>query len=271
MAGRNLTPSSAPQVGQAVFEPFSTGQGLYEAQPTGMVGIDQRAPGLGEDFANQAVGFYAGGGAPATTQNQQTVFGQYMATPAEAGLDPYYDNAIRQSREDIDAMSASRGAYGSSAALGLGAEAATNLRAEQANREADFGLRRLQLGGSLAAGADAGSLAASADERAWTMGLGDLAFAGQDATRRRGQDYFNNQMMMGGTIEGLMADEYGAMFADDRALMDAAFMSEMGQLSEAQAAAYRAELQKAQEDAAEREFAMDVATIPINYGMGFAD
>jgi hypothetical protein len=69
-----------------------------------------------------------------------------QATSGDAGLDPYYDNAIRRAQEDITQQTSALGAYGSSAGQALGAEATTNLLAEKANREAQHKLQQLGIG-----------------------------------------------------------------------------------------------------------------------------
>jgi len=70
----------------------------------------------------------------------------YQATAGNAGLDPYYDNAVRRAQENITQQTSALGAYGSSAGQALGAEATTNLMAEKANREAQHRLDQLGLG-----------------------------------------------------------------------------------------------------------------------------
>lgn len=264
----NNTPHSDPSTQIAPFVPYTVPQGLGPAQNVGY-DFDISQKGTGENYAGAAMGYYGGGNLPSLSSNQQTVFNQYMQTPASAGLDPYYDNAIKKAQSDIDTMSASRGAYGSGAALGLGQRAAVDLRGEQALREADYGLKRLGLGSSIASGADAASTAASADERAWVMGMADLGFSADAAERARAQQIFNAEMGMGGTVEGVMGDEYGAMFADDRALMDAAFAAKMGERTDASSTAYRDVLRKAQEDQAKLDAFLGILETGATAGMAY--
>jgi hypothetical protein len=72
----------------------------------------------------------------------------------DMGLDPYYQNAQRQSIEGINQNLAARGAYGSSAADDQIKETIQNLNADRANREAAYNLQR------------------SAENRAWETEIG---------------------------------------------------------------------------------------------------
>jgi hypothetical protein len=131
------------------------------------------------------------------------------------------------------------------------------------------------LGGQLASSADAASRAASQNELDWTSGLGSLAFGGQNAMQGRlgqgfdmargvdqnnmnqwlgtmgaanmaqnaqqgrGQQLFNNQMMMGDRMAGMAMDAYGNMIQDDWDLMNSAMGMELGLGAEALGQDYR--------------------------------
>lgn len=111
----------------------------------------------------------------------------------DPGLSPFYENAKRRAMESIDAQAASRGAYGSSAALDQGTEAFTNLEAERANREADYNLQRAAenrawetLGGNLSSNLASsqlgwGNLGAGAAGQAGSETLGRQSAAGNVA------------------------------------------------------------------------------------------
>jgi hypothetical protein len=132
--------------------------------------------GLGQQFAGQMVpGMQDRATSNLATEAYDRLQGQMPDLQGGPGLDPYYENAKRGAQEDIRAQTAALGAYGSAAGQEMGAEAMTNLAAEQANREADYRLRQLQeqrmwegLGGQMAG-------QASAEQRGWMTGLGGLA------------------------------------------------------------------------------------------------
>lgn len=170
---------------------------------------------------------------PAVSNDSQNWFQQYAgAMPniaTDPGLDPYYNNAEKRSTEGINQAVAARGAYGSSAANDQISRGITDLEADKAQHEAQYNLQRLGeqrawegLGGQLAGGADASSVAQSQDQQHWAdllsklgidasrLGL-DRTNAGADAAgnatgaeRTRGQDYFNDQLAMGDRMSDLI-------------------------------------------------------------------
>jgi hypothetical protein len=276
------TPRQNPAINSGgPFQQYDTGPGLVAPQQTGMTGVDQTQPGLGEDFAAASLDYYGNGGMPALSNNQQSYYDSFQASrpdiAADPGLDPYFDNAVTNAQRDIDKNAAARGSYGSSAAIGFGAQAATDLRAQQAHEEAQYNLQRLGeqrqwegLGFNMAGGADANSLAASEDERAWLGAQGSLAFAGQDASRARGQDFFNNTMALGDRTAGIMGQEYDNMFTDDAALMEAAMAAEMGTATEAQMNALAMAGREADKSKAQEDFAMGVMETGLAPATGYA-
>lgn len=123
----------------------------------------------GQDYWEGVSGRMQSGG-PGYTKDAYDQF----KTDVDPGLDKYYDAAFSRTQRKLDRSAASRGRFNSSEAMRGVSEAATNLDAEQANREADYRLRR----GQALMGA---AQATSQDELGWTRGLGDLAFgAGQE-------------------------------------------------------------------------------------------
>lgn len=164
---RNAPALATPGAAETQWDAVS---GLFGAAPSASESYTMNAipgltaPGAGQDFITGAL---AQGG-PGQAQDAYQAF---LDQAGEPGLDAYYDNQRRRAIEAIDQQSAARGQYGSSAALDVGQEAITNLAAAQANREADYNLDRLGLGGQLA-GQAAGTDLAS------TLGLGQLGLGG---------------------------------------------------------------------------------------------
>lgn len=156
-------------------------------------------PGIGEGYVASVLDrkFPGGQGAPGTpgsttggTQNAQEAYKASLTQQPTiaADMSPFYSNAERKLTEGIDRAMAARGLYSSSAGMDRTAEALTDLAAQQARDEANYGLQRSQnlqgwagLQGQLASAADQGSRAGSSEELAWITGLGDLALSGQNA------------------------------------------------------------------------------------------
>lgn len=196
-----LTPYAGPQPQPVGPPPPPTGQlshpGTYEqtfeqAAPTlskpmpGMSYVAGRIPsmtdaGLGQNVATAAIGKLAGQVRGNQMAREYEHFqGVRPDIATDPGLDPHYDNAQRRALEAIRAQSAAAGNYGSSAFMNAGQEAIVNLRAEQANREAQYNLDRLaeqraweSLGGIMGE-------AASQQGLGWTQTLGDLGMASEN-------------------------------------------------------------------------------------------
>lgn len=224
-------------INSPTYQSYSTGPGLQQGQ-AGDVGYNGNAPGMGESYAGSALGYYGAGNIPGVTQNAQNAYSQWQqnAGPApDADMSRYYDNASQKQANAINRQMAARGSYGSSNAIGNLSQAETDLRAQQARDEAQYGLQRAQYGlsraglaGSLAQGADAASLNASNNERAWMQGLGDLAFQGQNAGLTRYQQGNADAMGLAGVLSGMEGANYGAQQANDQSLMEAAMNAEAG-------------------------------------------
>lgn len=163
---------------------------------------------------------------PQLTNNSQNFYNQFMQNMPTVSSDPgygaYFQHAKDRSAESINQTMAARGAYGSSAANDQISRAYSDLDAQQAEKEADYNLRRLgeqrawnELGSHAASSADTSSVNNSAENRSWEDFLGKLGLdasklgmdrtnAGQDAANaasaeksRVAQDAFNNELAKG--------------------------------------------------------------------------
>lgn len=212
--------------GGGYYTPQNNGVALSGPQG-GDYGYNAAAPGMGENYAASALGYYGSGNIPGVSQNAQQAYQQFQSsTPAD--MSSYYDNAVRNANNDLNRQMAARGQFGSSNAVGQLSNADTNLRAQQAKDNAQYGLQRAQLGGSLASGADASSLNASNNQLAWTQGLGNLAFEGQRTGQNRFQQNYDNSMNMANTLSGLAGQTYSDEFSNDNSNMSNAINAANG-------------------------------------------
>lgn len=175
----------------APFQGYSTGPGLQQGQAM-MEGVDQTKRGQGEQFF---------------ADNQD----RFQMGP---GFDQHYDRARERTTNNLNKQLAARGAYGSSAGIDMIGQALADLDAQQANREADFGLQQVMAGQQAANQA-------------------------QGLSAGRGQQAFANQMAMGGALDNLMAQTYNPMLMMDQQLMDQAMAMELGLGAEALNQDYR--------------------------------
>lgn len=186
-----------------------------------------------------------------------------------ASMEAFYDNALRRSNEDIDRSYGARGMLGSSRSMDRKAEASTDLRSQQARDEAQYGLQRGGLMGSLGQGADASGRANTGMDLSWLTGLGGLglgvqnaglqrqlglgnlalgvdagnrsmmdagmnaALGAQGAQRARGQDYFGNNLALGGQQAGLMNSIFQPAIGQDLGLLQAQLDLMLGRNREA--------------------------------------
>ena len=147
------------------------------------------APGQGQQFQAQHGGALAGnmGSGNLAAQAYQDFQGSRPDIAQDAGLDPYYDNAQRKVQEGLAMSSGAAGGYGSSTFQDVNQEAIMNLRAEQANREADYNLRRIGEERNWAGmGLDAAN-AASQNQLGWANTLGNQALGAEQMDLARGQ------------------------------------------------------------------------------------
>lgn len=237
--------TSAESAVSSVPNPYTSSPGLQPGQAIpGMEWVSQATGPVAGDYYNQnrsvwespssgevnAQGivnqFSDPNNRPQGTQNTQNFYDQYMGNMPNINSDPgygeYFQHAKDRSAESINQTMAARGAYGSSAANDQISRAFSDLDAQQAEKEADYNLRRIgenrawqSLGGSLAGQADQNSLANASQTKDWENMLGQLGLsasqlglsrtnAGMDAAnaataekRNAGQDMFNNQQGMG--------------------------------------------------------------------------
>jgi hypothetical protein len=244
---------------------FDANQGKWGQSGAGM-GFAKNAagalsgPGEGQDYWGGVAGKFQS--PKATAQNAQGAYDQFQnSTPAN--MSPYYDNAVLNANKDINNQYAARGLYNSSSATNALGTADANIRAQQAKDEAQYGLSRAGLGGTLAGSADTSSRGASQDMLSWltgggqlanaaqglgiqgAMGLGNLglgmegtdlsrlnagmgaANAAQNALRQRGQDYFNNNLGLSYADMGAMSP-YGASLQNDQALQEQQLATMLG-------------------------------------------
>lgn len=177
--GAYLSPGAA-ELAQANNAGYYGGPTGSEGYVSGMLPQVGQA-GLGQGTAQSIVG--QGMNNVGASNPAAQAYSQFQQNRPEisqdAGLAPYYENAGRQALEGINQNAAARGVYGSSAAMAQGQEALTNLAADRANREADYGLRASGenrawegLGGQLA-----GQQAAS--QLGWAQGLGALGLGAE--------------------------------------------------------------------------------------------
>lgn len=199
----------------------------------------------------------------AVAQNAQGAYNQFQnSTPADTSS--YYNQAVTNANKDVNNQMAARGLYNSSAATNQLATTDANIRAQQAQEDAQYGLQRAGLGGSLASGADTSSRGASQDMLSWlgtggqlanqlqnlntnqfmnlgNMGLamnqGDLSRLGagmnaaegaQQALAQRGQNYFNNTMGLSQANAGGLTGIYGQGLQNDQALQDQQIATMLG-------------------------------------------
>ncbi len=196
-------------------------------------------PGAAEQFFADNLQKYSAG-PQGQTNYAADAYNAFLQGSAP-NLDPYYDNAKRRAAEDINSNFASRGAYGSSAALDSLGETMTNLNAEQANREGEYDLQRYGLGGQLGSTADQRASASSADSLNWLNSGQGAAESAQGARRTRAQDYFNNLSNTYGGLAQIGGQTYDSMIGDDQALLDAMVGLQAGTAAEGQNQAYRRE------------------------------
>lgn len=165
-----------------------------------------------------------------SAQQYQREFG---GPGADAGLDPYYQRAHQRGSEQIDQAMAARGLYNSGAALQAQQDLSADLGAAQANREADYALRRISEGRLGAGQADQMALAGSGDERAWMLGGGNLANLAQGARRGRVGDYLNETYRQAALGAGLVGGAYDNMLGADQRLLDDYWNLDVGRRREA--------------------------------------
>lgn len=219
MSGPSTAPTlSAPSQDQGQYS-AGAAPGLQPGQGSpGDVGFNGNVPGAGENVSASYLNYYGQTGTPTTSNNAQQAYTDFRnSTPAN--MDPYYDNAQRNSANDINKQMAARGQYGSSNAVGVLSNASTNLRAQQAKDNAQYGLSRYGLEGTLASGADQSSVAQSQNDMNWMNGLSNLGFANQKESTARYELGNEDAYKAASTASGIQAQVGNAEIANDEALL----------------------------------------------------
>lgn len=227
--------------------PTATSQ--YWGQNQGKFG----QPGQGDQFWNQAQGMF--NTQKPGSNNAQSAFDQFQGS-APANTDPFYSRAVQQTTNHLNNQAAARGQFNSTGALQTIGDATANLRGQQAQADAQYGLNRGQVAGSLGSAADTSSRGINQNQLGWMQGLGSLGLGlqnsdlsrlmtgmnaaggvdqtnlaqimagqgaagqAQQALANRGQNYFNNLNQMGGQQAGVLGNTYGAMLGNDQKLFD---------------------------------------------------
>ena len=238
MPQTNTNPGAArgSQGAPPAYAPAAPPQAQYAPD----VGFNANAQGTGEQVSSAFLNHYGTSGIPGTTNNSQGAYDSWSATagPApgaipEANMSKYYDNASQKAQNTINRQMAARGSYGSSNAIGNLSQAETDLRAQQARDEAQYGLQRGQyelargqyglsragLAGSLAGQADQSSRANSENERSWVSSLSDLGFANQKAGTGRFLTGLGLEQDAADRASGMVGDTYGKEINDQKDLL----------------------------------------------------
>jgi hypothetical protein len=201
--------------------------------------------------------------APGVSQNSQTAWNQFNQQ-VPTNTDPYYDNAVRLATRDINSQMAAKGLLGGGTSMNPVREAITNIRAQQALGDSQYQLQRAGLAGNLAQGADATSNAARQGQLAWLTGLGGLGLGVQNADlarlmagagvagnvdagelarlnagmnaglgaeaamANRGQNFFNNNLMMGNALSSPMQNIFMQQMAAQLGLTQQQIQTALG-------------------------------------------
>lgn len=253
---------------------MDAGSGGFTQNPQG---FDFRSPGVAEQLWNQHQGRWMERGSP-NQQQFQNVTSQYQApgasenywgqmsgqaaTPAYSemlaqgpGLDPYYDRQREQALGALNDQLAARGAFGSTAGMGMINDALVGLGAEQANREAQYAaqvagqadqarMNRLMGFGDLASDAQQGQLgrldaaaqalmSGDASEIARLNAMMNAAAQAQGLRRQRGQDYFSNLQSSTFPMMGIIGQGLQGIIGQDQQMMDSSQAALMGMFAEA--------------------------------------
>lgn len=218
----------------------NTPVGLQPGQGSpGDVGFNGNVPGAGENVSASYLNYYGQNGTPTTSNNAQQAYTDFRNS-SPANMNPYYDNAQRNSDNAINKQMAARGQYGSSNAVGVLSNADTNLRAQQAKDEANYGLQRYGLEGQLASGSDQSSGAQSQNEMNWMNGLSNLGFANQKEGTARYELGNEDAYKAASTMSGIQGQVGGAEIANDQALLQSMLAAGSGATADQVTAAQNA-------------------------------
>ena len=121
---------------------------------------------------------------PETSQHSQQAVADFNES-VPADMSQYYSNAMEQATSEINQQMAARGLFGSSAAAGMIADATSNLAAERALKEAEYGLSRADLQGKLSGQADSSDIESSKNQLQWLLGGSEVAGEASQASLNR--------------------------------------------------------------------------------------
>lgn len=230
LTGSASAPSWSPQSAPAPT-------GLQPGDPNaGNIGVDWSRPGMGENVSSAYLGYYGQNGTPTTSNRAEEAYQSFRGSTPQ-NMDPYYNNAERNTVNDINKQMAARGSYGSSNAIGNISNATTNLRSQQAKDEAQYGLQRAGLMGQLGTGADQSSVQQSNNEMNWMGGLSNLGFANQKENAARGQQVLDNQYRAASTMSGIQGQVGSAEIQNDQDLLQMMLAAGSGATADQVAAA----------------------------------
>jgi len=178
------------------------------ATPFASSGIDLTKEGKGESYADSVTAYYNEHGIPLVGNESKVTLDKFRASQPQ-DLSPYYDYASKLTSAKIDNAMSARGSYGSSNATGQIGAAEMALRADEAQKNAQYGLDRYAREESMAGGADASAAVANEHEYSWAKGLSDIAFKNQDAGEGRNQSLFDNNYRIAAAKTGNWTDSTG--------------------------------------------------------------
>lgn len=146
-------------------------------------------PGVFENFWNGISGRFNSD--PNTTNRAEEAYQDYLKNRPNIANDPnlggYYKDAEARATDTLNSQAASRGAYGSSVALGEVGKAVGGLEADRAKNEAAYQLQK------------------DAEQRAWA-GLGGTLGTGSDVSNQKNLDAVRQWIQTGGTLSGAAQD-----------------------------------------------------------------
>lgn len=195
--------------------------GETEARRLIREGEERLKSGPGQGYIQSMQGLMAQGGD--ANQAQQAFAEAQNLAPADMGA--YYDRAGQQAIQGIDKQAASRGAYGSSAALELGQSTLSDLAADRSLQEAQYGINRADMMGRLGQGAATsqqaafGTVAGNEQQRrglefSVLQGLADMGIAVDQSRLSRIMALFGSSMGMSGAKSNVIGAADAAKFGE---------------------------------------------------------
>lgn len=179
--------------------------------------------------ADAAYAAYAGSTPADLARTSMEAFQDFKrSTPAD--MSGYYDNAGRQAMERLNSAMAAKGVYGSSASNDAASEALTNLAADRAKNEANYGLSRAGLEGTLGASASTESLNAGKFGLDQYGLLGNMASAADASSLARGNYGLNRQGLL---ISAGQAADTAALGAANYGISRGNMLTNAGQAADA--------------------------------------